>query len=212
MKKFTPSVLRLLLAIGVVLILAGLFCGFQFFTEIDEHLPVSSVLISVSGAILIYFSLAVVGNAAVFFSGLYIFLLGTVSFFLTLRAFPNIHFRHLWPALMVFCSVCLFCTCFYKYKRLRSIYGFPALLMLGLGGIFFLFSFSVVKFSFVRFISRWWPLMLIICGGALVSLFLYQQTPENRFPYESEDPADSTDSVGLKKKGKKNAQSIDNVQ
>lgn len=200
MKKFTPSVLRLLLGIGVVLILAGMFCGFQVLTEFTEQLPISSVLISISGAIMIYLSLAVVGNAAVFFSGLYIFLIGCVSFFLTLQSFPNIQFRHLWPSFMVFCSICLFLTCIYKYKRLRTIYVFPAVLIFVLGAVFFLFSFGIVKFSFVNFISKWWPLMLIICGGVLVSMFLYQQTG-NRFPYEMEDSADSTDAVGLKRRG-----------
>ncbi len=200
MKRFTPSVLRLLLGIGVVLILAGMFCGFQVITEYDERLPVSSVLISISGAMMIYISLAVVGNAAVFFSGLYVFLLGSVSFFLTLKAFSDIHFAQLWPFLMIFCSVCLLLTCIYTYKRLRSIYTFPAVLIFALGAVFFLFSFGVVNFSFVNFISKWWPLMLIICGGLLVSLFLYQQTPGNHFPYEPEDSADSTDFVGLKKR------------
>jgi len=202
MKQFSKSILNLLLALGVILILVGCFCAFQFLTEIDEHLPFSSVLISVVGAVLIYISLTLKKNAFLFFSGLYLFLIGLISFFLTLNTFENIKLKQIWPGFMVVCAICLFLTCIYKYREIRSIYVVPAFVIFFLSGVFFLFSFGIIRFSFIRLISRWWPLLLIISGGILVFIFLYQQTPDNHFPYEKEDLFDFTDSIKNKGKSK----------
>lgn len=187
MKKLNNSVLNILLAAGVILILVGLFFVFQIFAEIDEHLPVSSVLTSIVGAVLVYISLALKRNAFFFFMGVYVFLLGVMSFFVTMKAFPEFQIYQFWPVSMIVCFVCLFLTCIYKYKKLKVVYAFPASLIGGLGILFLLFSLDVIKISFVDFISRWWPLMLIACGGVLVFIFLYQQTPDNHFPYDKDE-------------------------
>lgn len=203
MRKFANSTLNILLALGVVLILSGLFCAFQLFTRPDEQLPLISVLISVAGAILLYISLVIRANAFTFFAGLYVFLMGAVSFFITLEAFQNVSFRHLWPFLMLICAACLFLTCLYKYRAVRSVYCLPALVIGALGGVFLLFSFGILRFSFVEFFSKWWPLISILAGGSLVFLFFYQQTPNNIFPFESEDSADFTDEVQRTSKSKR---------
>lgn len=183
MKKLPSSILNLLLAIGVVFILVGIFFAFQFVGGDDVELRFLSAAIPVAGAALVYVALAFRHNAFVFFSGIYLFLVGVL--WLVVSAFPGgISVIRLWPAGLVLCAVSLFLTSLFRYSRLRCVYAFPGAFLFAFGGVCLLFSFDVVKIPFVNFMSRWWPLMLIVFGGILVSIFLYQQTPGNKFPYD----------------------------
>ena len=59
MKKLTVPVLNLLLAVGVVFILAGLFLLTQFVTKIEIPFPIYPALTMITGAVLFYLSLVI---------------------------------------------------------------------------------------------------------------------------------------------------------
>ena len=91
---------------------------------------------------------------------------------------------------MILSAVSLLAAGLRSKRRLRTVYVFPAVLLFALGLFFMLFTFSIVKISFVDFMAKWWPLMLIFSGGFFVFLFLYQQTPDNKFPFEKDEDGD----------------------
>lgn len=189
MKKLTQPVLNLLLAVGVVLILAGLFCLSQlpaFSERLDAGFPALPVAACGIGAVALYATLVKKAGSFFFFSSLYVFLLGILAFSFHLKVVP-FRISQVWPLLMLLCAVCLVVTCLRSERKLRTVYVFPAVTLAALGAFFMLFTFSIVRISFVDFIAKWWPLMPIFCGGGFVFLFLYQQTPDNKFPFERDD-------------------------
>ncbi len=189
MKKLTAPVLNLVLAVGVFLILAGLFCLSQvpaFASRLESGFPIFPVAACILGAGFLYATLVLKASSFFFFISLYVFLLGIIAFFFHIKVVPFM-FVQIWPILMILCSVCLIVTCLRSARRLRTVYVFPAFLLAILGVFFMLFTFSIVQISFIDFTAKWWPLMLIFCGGGCVFIFLYQQTSDNKFPFEKDD-------------------------
>ena len=88
----------------------------------------------------------------------------------------------------------------YNFKRLRSIYLFPAITMILLGVFFMLFSLDIVKMSFAEFFINWWPLLLLIAGVLLVGIFFVQQILKKDFPYMEDDSLEDGDENETEKK------------
>lgn len=182
MKKLTVPVLNLLLAVGVVFILAGLFLLTQFVTKIEIPFPIYPALTMITGAVLFYLSLVIFKRSLLCFTGIYTFFVG-ILYMLFSTVLSEYDEARFWPIAILMCSLSLTLTSLIKYRKLKSVYIFPSCLLAGLGVLYLLFSFSIIKISFINFISQWWPLFFILLGGFLVFVFLYQQTPDNHFPY-----------------------------
>ena len=101
----------------------------------------------------------------------------------------------LWPVDVILSGLCLVATGLFKNHRLRTRYLFPGVGLCLMGTVFLLFSADIVKVSFYSVFRRWWPLLLVVLGLALVVLFACQQRADIPFPYEPEDSSDSDISV-----------------
>ncbi|MBQ0051412.1 MAG: hypothetical protein KBT11_05040 [Treponema sp.] len=192
MKKLTVPVLNLLLAAGFVCILAGLLLISYFSASFRQQIPVSAIITMVSGAAIVYIAIALLRWASIFFAGLYIFACGLLFTFIHANVVES-NLSQLWPLFVIFCGLCLLLTCLFKHRRIRSVYGMPAGIMIGMGIVFFLFSFKIITISFVSFISKWFPLILICFGAVLVGIFVYQKAFSGYFPYDKDELADITD-------------------
>ena len=192
MKKLTVPALNILLAVGVFLILAGLFLISYFSSDFIDKIPVFSLSVMFFGALIFYITLVWLKWASTFFAGLYIFACGLLFTFIDFNVVES-GLGLLWPLFSVFGGICLILTCIFKHRKIRGVYLFPSVILVSLGVLFLLFTFDVIHFSFVSFFSKWFPAILIFLGAMLVGIFIYQQNSKGFFPYDKDELSDSTD-------------------
>lgn len=192
MKKFTVPALNIILAVGFLLILAGLFLISYFASGFAVEIPVFSIATMILGAALFYITLVWLKWASTFFAGLYIFACGLLFMFIDFNV-VEYGLNYLWPLFSVFGGICLILTCIFKHGKIRSVYFLPSLILIAMGGIFLLFSFRIIRLSFVGFFSKWFPFILIFFGAILVGVFIYQQKLRGFFPYDKDELFDATD-------------------
>ena len=192
MKKITVPVLNILLAAGVVLILAGLLLISRFYGGFGAELPAGSIATMIFGAVIFYVAMTLVHWAIFFFLGLLVFCIGLCMTFVFSGVMP-IGPEHLWPIGVLLCGVCLLLTCVFKHRKIRGVYLFPTLLIEVLGAVFLLFSLNIIKISFSAFMSKWGPLVLILAGGTLVGVFFWQRNFNDFFPYDKDELSGLTD-------------------
>lgn len=185
MRKITVPILNILLAIGFICIFAGLFLLVHPFAGVGDVLPFVNICLIIFGALSFYFALIKYHHAPLFFFGLYLCLAATLFLFVS-SGFLPVGWDRLWPSGVILCGICLILTCLFRHHRLLSAYIVPGLILILLGAFFLLFSLDIITMSFREFVTRWWPIFLIIAGLLLVGLFLYQQNPVIPFPYEPE--------------------------
>ncbi len=190
MKKFTVPILNVLLAVGVVCVFMGFFLRIHPFAGVGNVAPFVNVCRILVGALCFYVSLVTYRHAPLFFFGLYLCLAASLYLFVT-SGILSVSWTQLWPCGVVLCGICLFLTGLFRHRKVRSAYLFPGVLLVLLGAVFLLFSFDIITISFREFVARSWPFFLMGVGAFLIGLFLYQHTPGNHFPYETD--ADITD-------------------
>ena len=192
MKKITVPVLNLLLAAGVLLIIAGLLLISRFSAGFGVALPVGSITTMIFGAVIFYVAMTLVHWAVFFFLGLLVFFMGLCMTFVFTNVLP-FGPEHLWPIAVLLCGICLLLTCVFKHRKIRGVYFFPTVLIEVLGGVFLLFSTKVIKVSLLVFIAKWGPLLLVLSGAALVGIFFWQRNFNDFFPYDKDELSDLTD-------------------
>ena len=192
MKKITVPVLNLLLATGVVLIIAGLLLISRFSAGFGVALPVGSITTMIFGAVIFYVAMTLVHWAVFFFLGLLVFFMGLCMTFVFTNVLP-FGPEHLWPIAVLLCGICLLLTCVFKHRKLRGVYLTPSILIELLGFFFLLFSMKVIKVPFSVFMAKWGPLLLVLAGVALVGIFFWQRNFNDFFPYDKDELSGLTD-------------------
>ncbi|MBQ7538517.1 hypothetical protein [Treponema sp.] len=192
MKKITVPVLNLLLAAGVLLIIAGLLLISRFSVGFGVALPVGSITTMIFGAVIFYVAMTLIHWAVFFFMGLLVFFMGLCMTFVFTSVLP-FGPQHLWPIAVLLCGICLLLTCVFKHRKIRGVYLFPTVLIEVLGAFFLLFSTKIIKVPFSVFISKWGPLLLVLAGAALVGIFFWQRNFNDFFPYDKDELSDLTD-------------------
>lgn len=184
MKKLTVPFLNFILAFAVILILLGLFLLVALTSRVDFGFPLIPVVMIIMGAVVFYVTLiSSKKHNFFFFFGSYFGLMGIYALLVDTQII-RVSSNASWPVCILICGMCLIFASFYKYKCLRGVYLFPATLIILSGFAFLAFSTGVAKVSFRHFVSKWWPFFIIACGVILLVLYLYQQLPHNKFPYE----------------------------
>ena len=196
MKKLTVPLLNLLLAFGVICILVGVFLLVRVAANYHLELSFLTLALVFTGAVLFYLSLALYRRALFFFLGMYLCFASIFNLIVASDAI-SLSMRQLWPVEVVLSGVCLTVTGLFKQHRFTTRYFFPALSLMALGVIFLLFSLDIIPISFASFFIRWWPALLVAVGVFLVVLFLYQQAPDSRFPYEAEEIIENDDNAAV---------------
>jgi len=192
MKKITVPVLNILLATGVILVLAGLLLISKFSAGLGVELPTVSIMMMISGAVIFYLAMTFIHWAVLFFFGLLVFCMGlcTTFVFAGILSFGP---ESLWPIGVLLSGLCLLLTCIFKHRKVRGVYLFPTILIEILGIIFLMFSLNVIKVPFSVFISKWGPIILIVAGASLIGVFLWQRNFNDFFPYDKDELSDLTD-------------------
>lgn len=191
MKIRSTKFLNTLLAVGLILILAGflLLTGFSK-KQGDTSSDVWPVLILITGVVVLYLKTALKKGAAMLFCGAFLSASGIFLELLNRQILP-FTMKQWWPVIVVFSGISLLGSGWFKYRKMYIAYTFPAFLLIVLGGFFLFFSFDIIRMSFRSFVSVFGPLGLIFCGALMVSLFAYQRRhtdfPKIDEPEESEE-------------------------
>lgn len=192
MKKITVPVLNILLAAGVLLVLAGLLLLSKFSAGFGREIPTSSICTMILGAVIFYIAMTLFHQAILFFLGLQIFCIGLCMTFVFTGVLP-LGPESLWPIVVLLSGICLLLTCIFKHRKIRGVYLCPTILIEVMGFIFLMFSLHIIKISFSQFISKWGPLILIVAGASLIGVFLWQRNFNDFFPYDKDELSDLTD-------------------
>lgn len=95
--------------------------------------------------------------------------------------------KGLWPLLFILAGLSFFASDFYIFKRLRTVFLFPSVMLIVLGVFFLMFSLHVIPVSFKQFVVISWPYWLIVLGLILVLVYGMQRIKDRKFPYMQDD-------------------------
>ncbi len=177
---------NLVLALGLLLVLVGLFVFVGNQESAVKVFAFRPIIVLAVGIVLLFCSLAFTGSSFSLFFGLFFFLMGIVLLLIDSGILPY-GFSKMWPTIMIAAAFSLFPAGLYRARRVRTVYLFPAIMILLLGIVFLLFSLHVIPISFRVFVARCWPLLFIIVGAFLVITLFVQQLNAKNFPYMEDD-------------------------
>ena len=103
--------------------------------------------------------------------------------------FLNVTLKQIWPLFVIIAGFCFLGADLFVYRRLRTAFLFPSIMLVFLGAAFLTFSSDVFHISFRRFISVCWPVVLVVFGILLLSVYGIQRinNKQFQFPYMQDD-------------------------
>lgn len=127
------------------------------------------------------------GREATVLTGM-IFTLSGIFILLRTTELLDVAFERIWPVFMAIAGFSLLAYGFKKGRGYRAAVMVPAVAILFLSGVFLLFSLDVVETSFISFVGRWWPALLVFLGA----MFLFRSLPHlSSTPPEARDDEES---------------------
>ncbi|MBR1637895.1 MAG: hypothetical protein IJ688_00745 [Treponema sp.] len=88
---------------------------------------------------------------------------------------PAFGISEFWPLYVIMAGILLIVSGVYKYRRLKFGFVIPAFTLIGMGGWYMLFSFKVIKISFLTVAAILGPVFMLSVAAFLVLFFLAQQ-------------------------------------
>jgi len=180
-----PQFLKIVLAVGLFLVLAGILFLFMFSFDANVKKTVFMPLLIVGlSACLLYYSLVNSKGGGIFSLSLFLFASG-LFFLLQDLELISYTLSEGWPILVIIGGVSILLGGLRTKKR-RFCYLIPAIIIIILGFGFLLFSTDVIALPFIAFLGRWWPLFFVVGGLGLVVLFFLWKN-NNPFKDSAED-------------------------
>lgn len=178
--KKSEKLFRLVLAIGLVLILGGI----SFFLivpakNVEGFLFIFYIVLMFLSAVAIYFTI-VLQKSFLLYLALNTFIFSTVAAFIVSKE-TNFAFIKYWPLLVMLFGITLIPSGYVRAKKMRTIYVVPAVVLVGLGSLFLLFSCGVIKIPFRVFFIYMWPVTLFLAGIFLIAYYFYGVFTKKRF-------------------------------
>jgi len=185
-QKKLPLKAHIVLSAGLLLIVAGLFLMVNNSDNATRVFVLRPVLILLVGLLFLYFGIAFTSSSSLLFFGVFFVFVGGV-FLLMDTGVIRYSLKEIWPTIVIGSGLALFPAGLYRLRRIRTVYLFPAIMLVGFGIVFLLFSMHVFPFTFGEFITKWWPLFIMLGGASLVITFFVQQANGKNFPYMEDD-------------------------
>ncbi len=171
--------MRILFA-GLLFFVAGLFFILHQFYGAAFLTIAVPVLVMLGGLFYLYLSIARRGNSRYFISGVFLFLLGTFLIFFQI-IFPDMSFKAMWPVFMlVFGIILLVYSLCMRPRQIQILVPSVAICIMAL--VFIPFSFKLITVSLFKFVATWWPLLFIIVGMVLLTVYfisLFRKSRKN---------------------------------
>lgn len=190
MAKNNRKLLDIMLAIGMISVLAGILLLFVLPSDQVKTFDVvfTGAIVLLSAA-MIYVS--VLRRKALWF---YIFLnlciVCLVSFIAQARG-TELPLAKFWPLATMLFGLTLFPVGFTRYKGFKIPYVIPAMVLVILSLFFMLFTFDVIEMPLSYFFGRYGlPVVILIMGVSLLFIYYFKSRPvseEGEFPEDEED-------------------------
>ncbi len=164
---------------GLVLLVSGVAIFLENFFVNREIKILPCVINLAIGEICLFICFGFLKIPSLIFAGTFFIFNGILSFFAE-SPFFELSFNQIWPFVIINTGLSLIPYQIAKFKKLKSNYLFPAILFVGLGIIFLLFSMKIIPISFTNFIKTWWPLVLIFMGIVLIATFIMLKSGINQ--------------------------------
>ena len=119
-------------------------------------------------------------------AGLTMFLNGIITCLVRFN-FIDVSLKQIWPLFIIVAGLCFLGADLFIFRRLRTAYLFPSIMLIFLGGAFLVFSLDVFHVSFRQFISACWPVVLVVFGIVLLFVYGIQRINNKQFPYMQDD-------------------------
>lgn len=177
---------NLILAAGLVFVLVGIFLMVKKVSYVTNAFAIRPVLILSASAIFLFLAIALIKNSIFFYCGIF-FLFSGIVFLISDTELSDYTIKQLWPFLVIAAGVSIWPAGLYKLKRIRTVYLIPSITLICLGITFMLFSMKIIKTKFVDVFIRYWPVLMIVAGLALVAVFIWQQKHKQQFTYLADD-------------------------
>ncbi|MBP5402344.1 MAG: hypothetical protein J6Y36_04210 [Treponema sp.] len=191
-EKNEKRILRTSLAIGFMCVLMGLaFLLIIPAKKAEGFLFIFFLVLMCLSAFLIYVSL-VLSKPVLLYGGLNLFIYSVAAEIFTTKLIP-FQMTKVWPLLMIAFGITLIPSGYLRFKKIRTVYLIPAIVLIFLGTVFSLFSFHVIKVPFRKFFAYMWPSILIAAGLILIAYYLYSQKCQESFIQDSDDQDDGED-------------------
>ncbi|MBP5587516.1 MAG: hypothetical protein J6X37_02175 [Treponema sp.] len=191
-EKSKVKFFRTTLAIGFMCILIGLSLILILPAKNTEgFLFIFFFVLMCLAAFLTYASLVLL-KPVLLYSGMNLFIYSVAAEIFTTKLIP-VHMSKIWPLFMIVFGITLIPSGYLRFKKIRTVYLIPAIVLVFLGTVFSLFSFHIIKVSFRRFIAFVWPAILIAGGLFLIVYYLYSQKYEESFIQDSDDQDEQED-------------------
>lgn len=176
MKFLTKNIkINIVPIIGLFLIFVGILLLTSYFAKNPQSvLLFRGVILFLVGAILLFLELMKTKKSWLMFISVSFMLISVVLGMIDVGFLP-LGVRNLWPIFVIIFGFTLILFSFYKFKQMKAVYLVPALVIIFFGIFFMLFSMGIIKVSFVSVASKLWPLLLVLCGGILITIFFCQQ-------------------------------------
>lgn len=176
MKFLTKNIkINIVLIIGLFLIFVGILLLTSYFAKNPQSvLLFRGVILFLVGAILLFLELMKTKKSWLMFISVSFMLIAVVLGMIDVGFLP-LGVSNLWPIFVIIFGFTLILFSFYKFKQMKAVYLVPALVIIFFGIFFMLFSMGIIKVSFVSVASKLWPLLLVLCGGILITIFFCQQ-------------------------------------
>jgi len=126
------------------------------------------LIIMAAGAFLLYLVILHKASNLVFFGGLFFTIGGSI---ILADGLCGWLFSEDWPFFMVAAGISWLGAGLRVKHGIKAFFAVPAFSFIILGLLFSLFSFGLVGMSFRRFISLWWPSIIILGGAALFAAY-----------------------------------------
>lgn len=184
MKNPGTKILNSILALGMLFIFLGVLLTLAFLGSSPDFATWSiPVVIFLAGLVDLYIYIAFSRSSFKLFLGLGLTFFGIFSLLLACKLFPS-GLESLWPVYALLTGLALAIAGRTTGKRFTLNYDFPALVLLGLGIVFLLFSFDVIKIPLRSLAVFIYPGILILAGAFLVILFFHRKALLDILPEE----------------------------
>lgn len=135
--------------------------------------PIFKVLQLILGILICTLAVKITKRATHLFIGLVIFCWGILQFFSIYCSVVSL--KELWPVYTMITGIILYISGYYKYRKIKFGYVIPAVTIFFMGVWFSLFTFKIIKQSFLELVTVLGPVFMVLVAVALFLFFLIQK-------------------------------------
>ena len=150
------------------------------------------LLLLIAGIWQLDYSLVSDGREATVLTGM-VFTLSGIFVLLRTTGLLEVEFQRIWPVFMTIAGVSLLAYSFTRQRGHQAVLMVPSVAIVILSLLFLLFSLDILRVSFIDFVSRWWPMLLVLLGA----IFLYRGVPQAMSGDEEPEEEDEEDEEEL---------------